>query len=68
MTQRALDPIELAAVVAAVAACMDRAPGDLRVTAVRPVHQPVGPTPWTLAGRLHQMDGRRLLQWRRNGR
>lgn len=68
MTEHTLDGVDLAAIVAAVAACMDRAPGDLRLRAVHPVDQPAGPGPWALVARLHQMDGRRLLQPRRNGR
>ncbi|MFO7245235.1 MAG: hypothetical protein FWJ62_01815 [Thermaerobacter sp.] len=68
MSEPLLDDRELAAVVAAVAAYLDQAPGRLQVTAVRPAVQPAAPAPWALAARLHQMDGRRLPASRRNGR
>ena len=68
MTDDTLDGPELAAIIAAVAAYTGGAPQDLRLRGVELVDQPAGPDPWALVARLHQMDGRRLLQSRRNGR
>lgn len=54
-------PIEttvVAAIMAAVAACLDRSPESLRIRSITPVTA-AGPSLWALAGRMAQMTARR---------
>ena len=59
-------PELVAAIVAAVAACMDMAPESYRISAIRPAGSTVNI--WALAGRLDQQAARVTFhegRWRR---
>lgn len=68
--ERGNDPTLIAAIVAAVAGCLERSPEEVRLVGVRHLGNAsaqAGPSLWALAGRQAQM-ARRLTAGRKESR